>query len=240
MPIANSTSPIPSTIGMTKRLLHPPDGEEQDHAERERGQPSLERHRAHQELDRAQVQLHTRGDVDAALEEQPSGAREEPPDDRIRDEPDQVAEPEGPEREEDGAAEDRHDQRRGDDGEEDVGDLARADGRGLADPRDVRGLGRRAQRHDARARPPPRPARCPRRRAARPPRQDPERRARPRRGTGRCRRPGGARAAPPNTKAANAIASTASTAPMIKPGGERATAAPGSSLLGHAPPFHLA
>ena len=87
-----------------------------------------------------------------------------------------------------------------------------------------------------RARPPPRPARCPRRPACPPSTRGTRASARPRRGTGRCRRQGGARGAPPNTKAANATASTASTAPMITPGGERGQPSPGSSLLGHGPP----
>ena len=39
MPIANNASPVASTIGMTSGRLHQPDGEEQDHAEREGGEP---------------------------------------------------------------------------------------------------------------------------------------------------------------------------------------------------------
>ena len=74
-----------------QRPLHQPDGEEQDHAEREGGEPVRERLRVDQGSDRAQVHLLSRGDVDAALQEEPSGTGEEAADDRIRHEPDQVA-----------------------------------------------------------------------------------------------------------------------------------------------------
>ena len=123
----------------------------------------------------AQVDLDARGDVDAALEQEPSGAGEEAADDRVRHEPHQVAEPERPERREDDAAEDRHDQGRGDDGEEDVGFLVVLQAGRLGDLRDVRCLRRRGRRHDrehGRRRVLHAPHHAP---ATRPPGQDPER-----------------------------------------------------------------
>ena len=134
-----------------------------------------------------------------------------------------VAEPEHPEHQEHDPAQDRHHQGRGDHGQEDVGTLVVLQP-GL--PGDVR-RGRRPSpprwRRRARARPPPRPARFRRRPGRRPATRGTRASARPLRGTGRCHRAGGPPSKPPKTKAANAIASTDSTAPMITPAATEAS-----------------
>ena len=175
MPIANTTSPIPSTIGMTSGFFTSRTANSRIRPNASAVSECLSASEwSMSPIVRRWTSI-ARRDVDAALEEEPSGAGEEAADDRVRHEPDQVAEPERPERQEDDAAEDRHDQRRGDDGEEDVGFLVVLQAGRLGDLRDVRGLGRRGRRHDrehGRRRVLHASHHAP---ATRPPRQDPER-----------------------------------------------------------------
>ena len=142
--------------GDDQRPLHQPDGEEQDHTEHERGEPVLQRLRVDQGSDRAQVHLLARGDVDAASEEEPSGAGEEAADDGVRHEPDQVAALERAERQERDTRQGRHDHGHRDDGEErPVGAPERVQRGGRGDDREHghrRAL--QAAHHAADARPP--------------------------------------------------------------------------------------
>ena len=103
-----------------------------------------------------EVHLHAGGDVEAALQEEPSGAGDEAADDRVRNEPDQVSELERSDHHEDDARQHRHDQGRRDDGDErPVGTAERAQGGGRGDDREHRHHRfLQAAHHTAGARPP--------------------------------------------------------------------------------------
>ena len=128
-------------------------------------------------LDRAPLRLHARGDPDAALHQQPAGAGEEAADDRVRDEPREIAESEHAEQQERRRRQERHDEGGRDDGEE-------------GPMRCSRTRPARRSRPRSPAPRPRRPARCRRRLGGPPSRRGP--RASPRPRSGRCRsRPAG-------------------------------------------------
>ena len=104
--------------------FHDPGRDQQEDAESEGRKPAHQLEMIDELADRSQLGSVLAATREAPLHEQPPGPREEATDHRIRDEPREVAEPEGPEDEEGQRRQQRHDHGRRDDGEKRLVDAA--------------------------------------------------------------------------------------------------------------------